>query len=1210
MKLDKIRIFGFKSFADETELELSSGFLAIVGPNGCGKSNICDAIRWVLGEQSARILRGKEMGDVIFNGTATRKPLGMAEVTLELTNLGSLPLEFRNIQITRRLYRSGESEYLLNKRLCRLKDITDLFLEWGISRRVYSIIEQGNIDFILTAKPQDRRILIETAAGILKYKERKKETEQKMEQTQANLIRLKDIITEVENQRSTLHKQARQARAYQGICRKSEEMEKRYLILRYKLLGFHLAQAKSLYEDICDNEGALLNALTSSEVEREKSKLEAMTLETDFENLQKGLWQLEGEKRQMEKRLESLSQEKKFREENLMRLAKETGLIRDKKAQAEVSIIAIIEQLNQLQAELSRRQEKYKLLKEERGAYQSIENKISNDIERKRKNLIEINKQVNLVQKKLSHLKAKEDALRLRISENTDEERDIIKGEIRINDTLNQMIKEKEDLLSQITLSHKIKERAEKEQAGLAGTLEDIQERIDKQRDICAGIRHRLTHLEELEKGFEGFNIPVRHLLKDYSGGRRKILAQVLHTENRYEPAIEAILGDHLQDIIIRSRQDAIGMIKELKSSGHGKATFIIEHMNPPDGLKDINPALKAHPGYIGKVIDLVNYPEEFHNLFSFLLGGTFMVTDIEAAMEIERMVMEIDGKRGANNGTWDIVTLEGDIIKHEGIITGGGIKSQKSQSLLSRKRELGEMKEALIRENGKLELLVKEKEIFSKELKCFNEELEKIKTQISQLDGKKRDLDRDTKHLENEKERLLNRKGRISCNQKKWESDLKNIEQEIITESKKDDDLLRDWKQMEKEIEELQGKWNEAQEKGKAIDQAYMEEGIALASLKERIYALEREKGGAGDSILEAEKNLAKITNETGEIKMRIAGAEKDIRSLEDKLPESRERIMKQQEQLEGLRISLNAIKERLIEQEEQIKPVKHELECLRKQAKTQEIEVAQWRTRLEELERTFSIAYPDDTVASEDVPSCEKELEHLQEGLNKLKVRIQNFGPVNLGAIDEYQRIDERFQFLSRQILDLQNALDALKKIIKEINTTSRELFHGTFAKVNKSFNELFTRLFEGGFAELRVEEGIDCLEAGVDIIAQPPGKKLQNIELLSGGEKALTAIAFIFAIYQQKPSPFCILDEVDAPLDETNVDRFLRLIKEMKEKTQFISITHCKRTMMEADALYGVTMEKPGISKIISVKLDRPADIYIAPAPQKKEYQELVQ
>ena len=1197
MRLNRLKILGFKSFADEVELEFQPGLTAIVGPNGCGKSNISDAIRWVLGEQNARFLRGKEMGDVIFNGTASRKPLGLAEITLEMRNLGSLPLDFQHIVITRRLYRSGESEYILNKKTCRLKDITDLFLEWGMNKRAYTTVEQGNIDFIINAKPFERRILIETAAGILKYKERKREAIQKMELTKGNLDRIHDIKKEVENQRLSLQRHARRAKLYKAICQQTEEKERRCLNLRHKILKFHLDQSQSAYQKLLSQEQGALTQLRTQEAVLEESRLKSLQLTTDFERFQKTLWEQEAEKRHMEKGLDALIQEKELREETLKRLIleKETLELKHDKSQKRLKDLDL--QLDQLKTQILLHEKKQKEIDGEKARSEKQMQGIQDQLERKKKDLTSFNTKISLIQNNISHLKAKIGDIDRKISETAKTERDILKENERIECEISETQRKKKALLSKRNIIENSLKTQESSCGDLSKKLQESTAQIDKQRAIAASLRHRKEHLEDLDQKMEGFRSAVKYLLKDTSG--RKTIAQILGTQKEYEHALGAILGEDLQDILIESKEEAITMIHALRNQQKGKATFMPLSIQNKSAHGEVDIHIKEHPGFLGRMIDFISFPKGYHDLFDWLLGDFLLVRDFESGLEIERNL----------NDPWHLVTLEGDIIRSEGIFIGGGIESD-TEGILVRKRELKELLESLEQEDTAIKARLEEQGHLNKDLNQMNQELRAMRDELSKVDHSCKDLDRDLQYLTKEKDAVENQKRRILRDRAELQKEFIKIQKSVSQEEEKEKGLMSHLQNVKEEIQGLEGKWEIAFKVQSAVNQTFMEEGMGLAALKERTLALEREKKGSEYSNQERERDFARMQEDMDGMQRRVHEVERESVQLSEKIPVWNNKVMESQERLENIRTLLNQAKEKGMEDEENLRKRRYELEQIRKTLKSREIDLAEWRTRMDDLRQDFSFAPGEESVSGEDVLPYESELEDLKRQLERLRERIQNFGSVNLAAIEEFQEVDERYQFLLRQTTDLQNALDSVMSIIKEINTTSRELFQEAFHQVNQSFHQIFIRLFEGGQAGLHLEEGKDCLEAGIHIVAQPPGKRLQRIDLLSGGEKALTAIALILAVYQLKPSPFCILDEVDAPLDEANVDRFLKLIDEMKERTQFIIITHCKRTMMNVDSIYGITMEKPGVSKVVSVKIDQADSFYSTHMPGKKRYMEAVQ
>jgi len=1182
MKIKKLTIHGFKSFPDRAIFAFPPGTSAIVGPNGCGKSNIVDAIRWVLGEQNARHLRGKLMEDLIFTGSDSRKPIGMSEVILTLSNeernAPAAYANFTEIEIQRRLYRSGESEYFINKVPSRLKDIIELFTDTGIGTRAYSIIEQGQIGWLITAKPEERRVIFEEAAGINKYKHKKDEALRKLEATKQNLTRVNDIVSEVNRQLNSLNRQAKKAERYKLL---KEELRKIDLYLsntEWKRLAGEKSGAREKISEHEDGEIRLAGEISAKEGQIQEINLTYLKKDEDYRALKERAYGLE---KLIEER-ERFSLLSKVREEELkktsLRLSSDIEELRARKGFIEGEVSGLKEELLGLEKFLKDESEKLS------GNESSLENIIA-----------ALNEKEGLLKK--------EEALALEISARiTDirhsmqncikDEETLLEREAKTrveNDSAIKAVDERQKALARLKeTAAAISERKKSVEGGLhlsKGKMDALENGIIETSDglkylkeELAAKRSRLHTLDEISSGLPGLKEGIRAVVAE-KHGVHGFVADFIEASPGYEMAVEAALGERLNYVIVDSHREGIEAMEYLKKSSSGRGSFIpikeskYETTYETTGAGDKNPSEGT-----GCLKDKIAVKEGYGPIIKNLLDGVFVADDFQSALDIWKQ----------NGKTKTLVTPEGEMIDRHGIITGGR-SNGKDAGILQKRKEIRDLKNEI----GEIE----------KRLGPLEEGLK----------SKNSDVLAAKEAFENSRERLL----RDDMERINTEAELKRVESEIEGLKANCLSIQSEILSSEKEKSAIAGKKAAISRERESLEEsARVKEGF-IKNLSSEVLALKEKKESLSSLITEIRVNLAstreKFWHRTSELKekqaliedteKRILAKETDIGAGDTEIETLKKEAEGNRKALEELLVKKDAMKKeeiltgeglsevsgRIKDLEEKKKGLKEDLSRLQEEkggfsVRLKEIELEMENIKEKTIERygvdIGSYNPPEDVLALE--------LQEVSEKVRELREKIGAMGEVSLSALEEYNQLEERQRFLLTQQTDLNRSVESLQSAISRINRTTRERFKAAFDEINRKFSETFPKFFNGGRAELRLIGEEDMLESGIEIVAQPPGKKLQIINLLSGGEKALTATALIFSIFSIKPSPFCLLDEVDAPLDDANVDRFNGFVKEMSRSSQFILITHNKRTMEMADTLFGITMEEPGVSKAVAVNL----------------------
>ncbi len=1180
MYLKRLELQGFKSFADRTILEFKPGITSVIGPNGSGKSNISDAIRWVLGEQSIKSLRGSKSEDIIFAGTQNRKSLGFAEVSIVFDNEEqSLPIEYSEVTVTRKLYRTGETGYFINKVPCRLKDIYELFMDTGIGKDGYSIIGQGKIDEILSNKSGDRRHIFEEAAGIVKYRVRREESEKKLEQTKVNLIRINDILAEIEANLDPLKLQAEKARKFLDLREELKNIEVGLFINKideYKQRLQELEKNKDIFESQNIEEN---NKLNNMQELKETLKQEIDNITEEIEKLQyigtesktsieKINSSINVSKERISNNLQNknrLENEITLSNKNILDLEEEKQTKEVKKENLRANKEKFETELNEKETELSKLTEKLS------GKEIEIENKkkeTENLTEQKYELQNQVTAQETNYQNAESRKKQEEKELIQVISE-LDKKREV-KNEISKHFSLIETERNSKELEL---------EKAKKDSAEIEKKSQEYNIKIENLIDEKRLKTSKYNFLVETEREKEGYAKAVKELLiecennNELKNGLSGVLANVISTDEKYQTAIEMALGASLQNVVTNTEQDAKKMIEFLRRNNIGRASFL-----PISSIKGrkLEKEIRETDGVIGIASDLVKSDKKYENIILNLLGRTVIVENMDCAIKLAK----------GNGYSFKIVTLEGDIINPTGSISGGAV-TKKTVNLLGRSVEIKILEKQIKDLVTKIENKKQEKEEYlTKNAEVLNK-IDEMSKEMQQAEITYATEKEKVKAIENEVIKLENTKNNIKNEITKLEENMKNI---IIDKQKIQTSIT----EITIHINDLTEEINEFARLNKD-DQKYIEDlNLDITNLKISVSSFD-ESGLSIDEMVERiQSDIEDMKNGIALKKQQIEENELQNNELEVTIKEMEANIEKIKAEVEGSGKKQEELKKSRVDKNDKLdkteKDIEKQFETIQK-VKEQIVKVDAKKTSIEqditdtvnELWNEYEIT--PNNAAGYEKPTNIKETEKKAEGLH---TKIKELGSVNVDSIEEYKKTKERYETMNEQRMDLETTMAKLRDIIQEMTENMKKQFSEKFEKINLHFNEVFVELFGGGKAELILEDENNLLECGIDIQVQPTGKKLQNMSLLSGGERALTAIALLFAILKINPSPFCILDEIEAALDDVNVYRFAEFLKKFSKKTQFLVITHRKGTMEAANTVYGVTMEENGVSKLLSINL----------------------
>ena len=1186
MLLKKLELFGFKSFADKTCFEFGRGINGVVGPNGCGKSNVVDAFKWILGEQSAKSLRGNEMLDVVFSGTNSRPAMGYAEASLTFLNdKNLLPVEYDEVCITRRLYVAGESEYLINKQPCRLKDIKELFLGTGVGGSCYSIMEQGKIESLLQVNAQERRFVFEEAAGISKYKTKKRETMLKLEKVEQNLLRVNDIIEEVQKQLRSIKLQAAKARKYNERVVRLKELRIKLSLKKYKTFKderkiaqeqiqqeeSQCQEALSIIEDLKGERDRLQGSINELASSIEKCQLNMASLASKITNAHdrkgfnhKTIEELDIQKDKYEKSIDVLKNKIEFAESSIRDLNRDLEKIQ--------------QDLTDGNSSLSTKETAFK-------QYVYEYDVIRQQIEENKKQVIDMLHKGSSLQNEVGSLSAERDTIGNRRSK-------LLKRQEEISSELERIEYER---LSLTEKRDSVLNKIEDLELSLVGTNEQIKVLNSEIQTVGDGINSlqqlksrkesRMETLEDLEKRFEGVSSGVQIVLEESKkdngmiGGIYGMVADLIKVDTAYVPAIEAVLGDRAQIIVVNSIKEVMQAFNFLKEQEKGYVKFLpLEDIR----VEGVHTSMDLNvPGVVGRAVDLIKSEDSFNSLVEYIFRDTIVVKDFDTALRLS------NDKCGAKY----IVTLNGEVVEPGGTILVG--QGNMTIGLISRKTELESIKLELAKLLEEIEARLSEKEIKESEVVHLVQNADEFKSGIDAENVIKVSQDNNLqkeefKNVELNDERDVN------------ESEIQEINEHIESINQREVNINN-------EIATLNNQRKALEDQVVVLDNDRVNQESSKVNVQNEITELKIVLAQKEERKDNAIASLQKLKNELRENKEELTASYNEIKNCREKTVVSENMITDLNKMLEDLQVEKVTLEEesarlkeeqgicsgqlteksrQVDEYDEEYKGREHVINDLRLKENEFKIKITDLEERIHDDYQVelsvFAMEHGEDDAESLDWENVSREIDELRGKVDKM-------GNVNLEAIHEQTELEERETHLSGQMEDLQTSEKALTDIINKINITSRELFETTFQEIRSHFHELFRKLFGGGRADIILEEGVDILDAGIDIIAQPPGKDLKSIMLFSGGEKVMTTIALLFAIFQSKPSPFCILDEVDAALDENNIKRFIQILKEYAVDSQFVVITHSKQTMSVADVLYGVTMEEAGVSKKISVKFE---------------------
>ena len=1252
----RLELQGFKSFANKTTIDFHPGVTVIVGPNGCGKSNIFDSIRWVLGEQSAKSMRGSRMGDIIFNGSGTQKATGMARANLVLNNeQRTLPVEFDEVAITRRLFRTGESEYMLNGSQCRLKDITSLCMDTGVGTDSYSVLEQGKVDAIINSRPLERRVIFDEAAGISKYKARKEEALNKLSRTEEDLLRLADIINEVRRQAGSLKRQAAKAERYKRLASELQVLEMELLVRRFFQLREGSASTEERFAELSAqvtelrtrlsavNEETNAGRETAEEVQSylDATHSEQFEVNTALQEAQSGIALAEQRIAQGGERRESLTKE-------IQNLAGQVQALDTEMAGVEIELgenESALEQLAEDYAERKRQHDTMRADTDGSGA----------EIQRLRQEINTATRAGHEMDNAARLARAMEQKLRDELG-TSEVELTMLGRQIEELETEREerqaAAEENEQVLAALRADLEATRNALRTREG---EFTAASQELEKARRSAQQCLSRHDALAEMQENFEGYYRGVRDVMLASRGGILRgitgVVSSLIQAKGEHELAIEVALGGKAQDVIVDTAENAKSAIQWLKQKGSGRATFLpldlIEPRDNPNKLREV----MSEPGVMGFATDLVKHDPAIAPAVRYLLGGVVVVASIDKAVELQR--------RGYRTL---YASVDGDILNPHGAMTGG---STKVAGLLHRTREVKELAEQLKTLRSDEARLAAQVEGLRTEIARLRTTHEKMSSSAQSQEIEAARTRKDFEVLERSLGEKRNQLTNLSSRRGSMEAEvaghrttqerntallaelnetLRNLELDLAAAESRAGTKQRELAEFSRELNDLMIRMSTARERQSAR--------------RERVEQLKREKVRLTQIQTERQGQIERAKDQQETARGEMEGLRRRAEQLAQQARELDQRITHETQKKETIQLDLRKLGEhlQLLQRDfNQAQNQLHEVELRRTEMRTQIDNIAQQagekfgrgmddiilrvlnRARGEEIdseepeEQTPSPANAahgssegqkefDGEGEFEDVPGPIVDLhtlelphspEEIAEALanlrapeeiagriSELRASIDSIGPVHVGAIDEYNEQNQRYEFLVAQETDLQAAKSQLAETIRKIDDTTVDLFSKAFAEIRENFSQVYRRLFGGGRADLVLTDDNGVLDSGVDIIAQPPGKKPQHISLLSGGEKALTAISLLFAIFLRKPSPFCILDEVDAPLDDKNIERFKDLVREFAQTTQFVIITHNKQTMALADTIYGITMQEQGVSRVVSLRLDELDDSEYTP------------
>jgi chromosome segregation protein len=1179
MYLSKLEIFGFKSFAQKVNLSFDAGMTAIVGPNGCGKTNVVDAIRWALGEQKPTTLRSDKMEDVIFNGTKSRKPLNVAEVSITIENTkGILPSEYTEVTLTRRVFRSGESEYYLNKTLCRLKDIRDLFMDTGMGSDAYSVIELKMVESILSDSSDERRRLFEESAGVTKYKHRRKEANRRLEDVRKDLTRVNDIIRGVEKAVNSLERQAQKAEKYNELVKQLETLE-------IDLLHRDYSSIVSLLDPLHQQLGIAVDEKNKLEVEVKQEETLLDVLRQELEELehqltvtQEDLTERQTAIHELEQKKTATQERRRSMESNIERFEREKVDLAQQSVELEQKQAEFTKSLEELRARIVTAEEVHQQKKSQLDEFELQLNAKRSELMSNQEQVIVLLHEVSELRNRENQVKGRIENIRGRMSHLAEEHKasqaDVVKNE---------------ELIAKLGAENKQLRFAFAEAEVRANQMEDykqkLQDEIEQLRkqdyEILGDTERkqaRIDFLKGLVESFDGYSEGAKYLITsdEWSSKVQNTVGEAVQTESQYRVAIETALGEAMGYVVVENVEEAYAAMEFLKQSKKGKATFICLNRLPQ--IANHRAALSVD-GVINWASSVVQFENKHERLFNFLLDETLIVNDVASALNV---IKEYPNVR--------CITLDGEVVTGKGVVRGGSVR-QDEGGHISKKSQLEELTVEVNRLRGRHERI--ESDLKKKSNDLDTVDLKKLTDEARTIEQQKTSVEIRIAQIEFEKKRAQE-------NIERTTEESEGLEQEIATLTTELESLAPSLAELEQRQANAEQQVGAAASEVETMDALWNEYSRIANEANLAVLNLKGEERSALQSIEHAESTLQSIAT-TSELRAsEIEQAKGEIVSLTTQLQEVDAALVELQKEYDGILEQKKTVdqdystkRSRMHEIELKLKDERMRQEGSLKSAYDLEMKIQELTMKSENLKTRAKEDF-DIEMQLKEFPDAEQyDLAAAREEEHTLKNKIHQLGAVNFAAFDEYKSEKERLDFMSSQRDDLEQSEKTLLATIEEINTTAQKQFLDIFEQIRENFIVTFKSLFdEGDECDLRLQEDVDPLEARIEIVAKPRGKRPTSIDLLSGGEKTLTAIALLFAIYLVKPSPFCILDEVDAPLDDTNIDRFARIIRKFSTNTQFIVVTHNKRTMEAANAMYGVTMEEEGISKLVSVRFNEEA------------------
>lgn len=1180
MYFKRLEMHGFKSFADPVVIEFHEGMTCVVGPNGSGKSNISDAIRWVLGEQSPKTLRGGKMEEVIFAGSASRKPRGMAEVTLVIDNTnGTLDIDYSEVSITRRMYRSGESEYLINNAPCRLRDIRELIMDTGIGVDGYSIIGQGRIADIVSNKPESRREIFEEAAGVVSYKTRKLDAERRLETTSTNLLRANDIINEIESRIDDLRNDSEKAKEYLSLKSQYESSEVNVILRNIENIQeksekmdddiFRLANEISVknadreeVEKILESAENDIRELDEKSDSTNRQLLQVIQNINDHENKKKIQSQkyefLSSEEIRLKEEIESLSERLSDQEDQFKESNQELGQLLQTAKASQIELDKSISEYNKVDEDKMRRAEEIEDLKEQ---------------------ILRISRDISKSENEKSEISSMNSLLEQRYNEILEE----------LSQTKESYNKINQNLLDEESKEQETQKESQIIQTDIVSHQRAAEEKIDKikheETQISAAklkseqLLSRKKTIEEMEANYEGYNYGVKYIMKSRVSGLRGVVGELMLVPEGLEVAIETALGGNMQNIICNSDDDAKMSINILKQNNAGRLTFL-----PISSIRaskaDVPPSLRTDKEFIGIASDMISYDDEYDEIFRYLLGRIIIVETMDSAIRLSKGL----------KGGFRIVTRGGEIINSSGAITGGRYKN-KSANLLSRRAEISKLE-------NEIRLLTEDAKLSEQNLHNLKISLDDTRDIIDEMSSKLNKNKILSSSLQSKLSMYRDSLETVSMKKEKLEQQLYNISEDRNNSSDIFEKLQSSGKNLKNELTKLEKELEKLIESNNLVE-------LNLKELNEKKISKTIENNRLQSKIENLESMTERIRSEVDNLKVGLQSRNERLETvLMEKQDISEGNLLPDISQMEDERNTLDealimiskdkeTVASKLSKATKEISSIREELEKLQSQKVLEEIKLAKNQTQIENLTQRLWDEFEMSIAQAADMKDPNFVMATGIKIGRETRKRLRELGDVNIGAIKEFEDVSKRYEFLKVQREDILDAMTELQSIISDMSTTIKNKFRDSFNHIVTNFEEIFVELFGGGYAELTLENEDDPLNSGIEIVAQPPGKKLQNINLMSGGEKTMTAIALMFAVLKAKPTPFCILDEVEAALDDNNIDRFSKYIKKF-ENIQFVLVTHQKATMEHADVLYGVTMAEQGVSNLLSLKLGDKFDI----------------